>query len=93
MPDPTSRVVLATGGAGYIGSHVCEALSRVGFLSVTCDSLVYGHEWAVKWGPLERGDPLDSRRLDEVIELYRPAAIMHFVAFASVGGSVSDQGR
>jgi UDP-arabinose 4-epimerase len=93
MSDPASRVVLVTGGAGYIGSHACKALSRAGYLPVTYDSLVYGHEWAVKWGPLERGDILDRRRLDDVIEQYRPAAIMHFAAFAYVSESVSNPGK
>jgi UDP-arabinose 4-epimerase len=86
-------VVLVTGGAGYIGSHACKALSRAGYLPVTYDSLVYGHDWAVKWGPLERGDILDRARLDEVIEAYKPKAIMHFAAFAYVGESVSDPGK
>ena len=89
----TRPVVLVTGGAGYIGSHACKALSRAGYLPVTYDSLVYGHEWAVKWGPLERGDILDRARLAEVIETYKPNAIMHFAAFAYVGESVSDPGK
>ena len=48
--------VLVTGGAGYVGSHACKALARAGYLPVTFDSLERGHERAVKWGPLERGD-------------------------------------
>ena len=47
--------VLVTGGAGYIGSHVCKALGRAGYQPVVFDNLRYGHEWAVKWGPLVRG--------------------------------------
>lgn len=82
-----------TGGAGYIGSHTCKALARAGYLPVTYDNLVYGHEWAVKWGPLERGDILDRSRLDDVIGHYRPSAIMHFAAFAYVGESVGDPGK
>ncbi len=77
--------VLVTGGAGYIGSHTCKALSRAGYLPVTYDNLIYGHEWAVKWGPLELGDILDRGRLDEVVAKYKPQAIMHFAAFAYVG--------
>lgn len=91
MSDP--RTVLVTGGAGYIGSHACKALARAGYQPVTFDNLVYGHEWAVKWGPLERGDILDRSRLDEVVAKYRPAAIMHFAAFAYVGESVTDPGK
>jgi UDP-arabinose 4-epimerase len=82
-----------TGGAGYIGSHACKALARAGYLPITYDNLVYGHEWAVKWGPLEKGDILDRARLDEVIAAYSPKAIMHFAAFAYVGESVTDPGK
>lgn len=86
-------VVLVTGGAGYIGSHACKALARAGYTPVAYDNLVYGHEWAVKWGPLEKGDILDGARLAEVIGKYRPAAVMHFAAFAYVGESVSDPAK
>ena len=58
--------ILVTGGAGYIGSHACQALACAGYVPVTYDNLVYGHEWAVQWGPLEHGDLLDSGRLAEV---------------------------
>jgi UDP-arabinose 4-epimerase len=85
--------VLVTGGAGYIGSHTCKALARAGYTPIAYDSLVYGHEWAVRWGPLEKGDILDSRRLDEVITRYDPCAIIHFAAFAYVGESVVDPGK
>ncbi len=87
------ETVLVTGGAGYIGSHACKALSRAGYLPVAYDNLVYGHDWAVKWGPLERGDILDRTRLNEVMAQYKPAAVMHFAAFAYVGESVTDPGK
>jgi len=85
--------VLVTGGAGYIGAHACKALARAGYLPVAYDNLLHGHEWAVRWGPLERGDILDRARLDEVIARWKPTAIMHFAAFAYVGESVTDPGR
>ena len=34
-----------------------------GYAPVSFDSLVYGHEWAAKWGPLEVGDIGDAKRL------------------------------
>ena len=80
-----SRTVLVTGGAGYIGSHACKAPARADYLPVTYDNLVYGHDWAIRWGPLERGDILDLGRLNAAIEKHRPGAIMHFAAFAYVG--------
>ncbi len=85
--------VLVTGGAGYIGSHACKALALAGYEPITYDNFVYGHEWAVRWGPFERGDILDSRRLREVLAEYRPTAVMHFAAFAYVGESVEDPAK
>ncbi|PWV95752.1 UDP-arabinose 4-epimerase [Hoeflea marina] len=88
-----SARVLVTGGAGYIGSHACRALAEAGLLPIVYDNLVFGHEWAVKWGPLERGDIGDRDRLDAVIRQHRPEAVLHFAAFAYVGESVADPGR
>ena len=73
-----SNAVLVTGGAGYIGSHVCKALAAAGFKPVVYDNLSRGFEWAVKWGPFERGDVLDQARLEAVISRHRPTAVMHF---------------
>jgi UDP-arabinose 4-epimerase len=85
--------ILVTGGAGYIGSHACKELARRGYTPVAYDNLTFGHEYAVKWGPLERGDILDRARLDEVLRKYRPAAVMHFAAFGYVGESVENPGK
>jgi UDP-glucose-4-epimerase GalE len=82
--------ILVTGGAGYIGSHACKLLSKKGYQPISYDSLTRGHRTAVKWGPLEVGDIADSDRLRAVLEQYRPAAIMHFAAFAYVGESVEN---
>jgi len=83
------ETILVTGGAGYIGSHACKALARAGFTPVAYDNLSRGHAWAVKWGPLEKGDLADRERLKAVIARHRPVAVMHFAAFAYVGESVA----
>ncbi len=80
--------ILVTGGAGYIGSHACKALAGKGYVPITYDNLSRGNPWAVKWGPLERGDIADAERLGAVLEKYRPSALMHFAAYAYVGESV-----
>lgn len=82
------EAILVTGGAGYIGSHVCKALDRAGLLPVTYDDLSRGHAWAVRWGPFERGGLADSQRLDEVLRRHRPVAAVHLAGFTYVGESV-----
>lgn len=80
--------ILVTGGAGYIGSHVCKALAARDFEPITIDNMSRGNHWAVKWGPFEAGDICDYTCLCNILEKYQPAAVMHFAAFAYVGESV-----
>jgi UDP-glucose-4-epimerase GalE len=80
--------VLVTGGAGYIGSHVCKALAAAGYLPVTVDNLEQGYAWAVQWGPLEQVDLRDGDGLDRVFQRYAPIAVMNFAAYIQVGESV-----
>ena len=85
--------VLVTGGAGYVGSHCCKALAFAGFRPIVYDNLSTGHDWAVKWGPLETGDVLDRARLDEVIAKHKPVAALHFAALSQVGESMTQPAR
>jgi len=80
--------VLVTGGAGYVGSHVCKALAAAGHELVVYDNLSRGNEAAVRWGPLEIGDVGDGARLRDVIARHRPGGVMHFAALADVAESV-----
>lgn len=84
----TKTRVLVTGGAGYIGSHTCKRLAADGFEPVVYDNLTHGHLHNVKWGPFIKGDILDKATLDHAFQLYRPAAVIHFAAYAYVGESV-----
>ena len=85
-----SLKILVTGGAGYIGSQACKALAARGFEPIVYDNLSRGNGWAVKWGPLEEGDVADTGRVRAVLEKHRPAAVMHFAAFAYVEESVRE---
>ena len=88
-----SKAVLVTGGAGYIGSHTCKALSLAGYTPVTYDSLVHGHRWAVQWGPLVCGDVADGELLEEILRQYSIGAVVHFAGYAYVGESMSRPGK
>jgi UDP-glucose-4-epimerase GalE len=85
--------ILVTGGAGYIGSHACKALTQAGYRPIVYDNLEYGHEWAVQWGPLENGDIKDYNRMIDVLEKYNPLAVLHFAAYTYVGESVENPGK
>jgi len=85
--------VLVTGGAGYIGSHACKALAKAGHTPIAFDNLVYGHRWAVRWGPLVEGNIGIRAELDAAMQKYEPDAVMHFAAFAYVGESVQQPAK
>ncbi|MDY6951922.1 MAG: UDP-glucose 4-epimerase GalE [Thermodesulfobacteriota bacterium] len=85
--------ILVVGGAGYIGSHMCKYLSRAGYRPVVVDNLVYGHEQAVKWGPLFKGSMKDAELLSKVFSDYPIEAVMHFAAFCYVGESVTSPAK
>src|SRR6476661_4145202 len=82
-------IVLVTGGAGYIGSHACRALSAAGYQPVVYDNLSTGHRDFVA-GPLVTGDLLDEATLARTFTEHKVAAVMHFAAASLVGESVAD---
>jgi len=86
----SNRVILVTGGAGYIGSHTCKALKEAGYLPVIYDSLASGDKDSVKWGPLVVADLLDIVTLDQTFTAYQPCAVIHFAALCKVGESMKD---
>ena len=81
--------VLVTGGAGFIGSHVVDALSAYGFTPRVFDlvpaPLDNGHvEWIV-------GDLLDPTALSRAME--DCDAVIHLAAVADVGVVIADPAR
>ena len=72
--------IFVTGGAGFVGSHVCKALAREGFLPIVYDDLSTGFTWTVKWGPLFKGSLEDKERLRQVLQETNPIGVMHFAA-------------
>jgi len=83
-------MILIVGGAGYIGSHINKELTKKGFETVVFDSLVKGHQEAVKWGEFFQGDLANIEDLRQVFSKYKIDAVLHFAAFIEVGESVKD---
>lgn len=82
--------IVVTGGAGYIGSHACKLLYKKGYTPIVYDNLSTGNGWAVKWGPIVKGDINDIEKLKGVFGKYKPIAVLHFAASSYVGESVND---
>jgi UDP-glucose 4-epimerase len=89
-----SRVAIVTGGAGFIGSHLVDALLADRYRVVVVDNLSTGRaEQVARQADLEQIDITDRRALDRVIDAARPAAILHLAAQSSVTRSVADPER
>ena len=84
------KTILVTGGAGYIGGHTCKALARAGYAPVVIDNLSRGHHWAVKWGPLVKGNIADRDLVRNTLKNHNVDAVVHFAANASVGESMEN---
>ena len=76
----SGRDIVVVGGAGYIGSHVCKAVSQFGGRPITFDNLSTGHKHAVKWGPLEEVDIRNSEKLDNAFSRYPNVKIVILLA-------------
>jgi UDP-glucose-4-epimerase GalE len=85
--------ILVTGGAGYIGSHTAMVLAAAGHEPVVFDDMSQGHDWAVKWGPLERGSLSNPARLAQVFAAHPIDAVVHFAASALVGESMTNPAK
>ncbi len=81
--------VLVTGGAGYIGSVVTEALLDNGDDVVVYDNLSTGHRAAVPdHVAFVEGDLRDGDRLRATLADHRIDAVVHMAALSQVGASV-----
>ncbi len=81
--------VLVTGGAGYIGSVVTDALLQAGHSVVAYDNLSKGHREALSPGvQLVVGDLADRTALATVLQAGHFDGIMHFAASIEAGESM-----
>jgi len=98
MSKPT---ILVTGAAGFIGSHVSEALLADGFNVVGVDNFCdfYARSWkelnvqSVSRGgggrfSLEELDICDGPKIDTLVERTKPTAVFHLAGMAGVRPSI-----
>ncbi|AXA84709.1 UDP-glucose 4-epimerase GalE [Lysobacter oculi] len=82
--------ILVCGGAGYIGSHMSNALVDAGHDLVVLDNLSTGHAESVSGIELIVGDIADEAAMTKLLAERRFDAVMHFCASSLVGESVRD---
>jgi UDP-glucose 4-epimerase len=89
---------LVTGGAGYIGSHTCLDLLRMGHEVQIVDNLDNGSIQALKRIKrlsnrdlaFTRCDIRDAKVLNSVFAEFQPNAVIHFAGLKAVGESASE---
>ncbi len=99
MTSTRSQRILVTGGAGFIGSHVCQKLLEQGHTVVCFDNLDDFYDPAEKRRNLEeigsgqnflfvKNDICDTSSVSKAINKHRPEIIVHLAARAGVRPSI-----
>ena len=91
------KVILITGGAGYIGSHTCVALCEAGYTPLILDNFSNSTpavldrlEILMKERPLWiEGDIRDAALLNKIFQDYDCSGVIHFAGLKAVGESMS----
>lgn len=86
----SQKIILVTGGAGYIGSHVVRQLGEAGERVVVLDDLSTGFRQAVLHGELVVGNTGDSECLTKLFATFAIETVLHFAAHTVVPESVAD---
>jgi len=91
-----NKTVLVTGGAGFIGSHMCTSLIKLGARVICFDNLFTGKKENVVHLTKEKkfifikGDSNDARDLDKVFKKYKIDYIFHYAAVLGVQRVLED---
>jgi UDP-glucose 4-epimerase len=82
--------VLVTGGAGFIGSHLCDAFHAKGDEVFVIDDLSHGHASRLPEDvDLHKESVLNASRLSALVAQIRPELICHLAAQVDVRTSVA----
>ena len=91
------KIILVTGGAGFIGGNFVRRALASGKRIVTLDSLGYAGNLATLQSVLDdpghtfiQGSILDRSLLSDILLEYRPQSIVHFAAESHVDRSIDD---
>lgn len=84
--------ILILGGAGYIGSHVVQAMNDR-YQVIVVDNLVKGHKPAVSGAKLIIEDIRNKEAMKTILVEYGVEAVIHFAADSQVGESMQEPAK
>lgn len=79
--------ILLTGGAGFIGSHIAEALLEANYEVIIVDNLITGNEENIPSGAKFYNRDI-CLSIDDIFVLEKPDYVIHQAAQVSVGKSL-----
>lgn len=83
------RKILVTGGCGYIGSFMVQALSNKGYTPVVLDSLERGNRDQIPENIIfYQGSVSDEKLLQQIKSEHEIVAVIHFAGYISMKESV-----
>ncbi|WP_036226258.1 NAD-dependent epimerase/dehydratase family protein [Mesoaciditoga lauensis] len=93
--------ILVTGGAGFIGSSLCDKLIERGDYVINLDNLNNYYDPKIKWQNIQEvinspnyklyvGDVRDRKILSQIFEVEKPGVVVHLAAMAGVRNSLKD---
>ena len=92
---------MVTGGAGFLGSHLCDALLRGGYAVVAVDNLLTGRESNLRhlgneprfeFRRIDVNDPFDCGKIDYVFHFACPASPVDYMQYGIETLKVGSQG-
>ncbi len=86
----TSRTILVTGGAGFIGSHLVDRLIALGNRVVVVDDLSTGRLHNLNKDATFYHTSITSPSIEEIFEREQPSFVNHHAAQTSVAQSIKD---
>ena len=95
------KIILVTGGAGYIGTHTCIKLLEAGYKVIVLDNFSNSSPEALrrveeisgKSLAYIAGDINDAALLNEIFDAHTIDAVIHFAGLKAVGESVAQPMR